>query len=394
MKRIALFGGSFDPIHTGHVRLADFLLHALRLDELIVIPAAVSPFKTETGTAASDAERLQMCRLSLTDPRITVSDFELQKGGVSYSIETVRAFRALHPDDELYFVVGEDQLTQFHKWYMYRDILSMVTLAAVRRERTTENGALQAYLDAHPEIGARTRLLDFDPFPVSSTEIRQKAAACEDLSGLVTPETEDLIYKRGLYQPETVRAMIRDIRGRLSDYRFYHSMCVADAARRLSLRYGWDPAKAYVSGVLHDAMKELGRREALAYFDAYGVAVSESERLIKKLQHAITGADYAKRTYDPGDDIVSAIRFHTTGRENMTLPEKILFVADFISDDRDYPGVDQMRERAKTSLEWMMEEGLRFTIEDLAKENRPIHPDTVNCYNQILLEKIRKEKEA
>ena len=114
---------------------------------------------------------------------------------------------------------------------------------------------------------------------------------------------------------------------------------------------------------------------------------------MKKTLHQTTGAVYAEKTYGVDPDIAAAIRYHTTGRAGMSLLEKILFVADFISDDRDYNGVEDMRERAKTSLEHTMEEGLRFTIEDLAKEDRPIHPGTVAVYNEILLEKLRKEED-
>ncbi len=393
MKRIGLFGGSFDPIHTGHVRLARFLVDALALDRLIVVPAAVSPFKTGAPAGASDADRLELCHLALPDEKIEVSDIEIAKGGVSYWIDTVRAFASQYPGDELCFVVGEDQLLQFHKWRDYREILSLASLVAVRRETDEGDGGFAAYFAAHPEIAARSKALAFEPFPVSSTEVRAAVGAFADVSALVPPAVETGIYRRGLYLDDEIVRMIADVKARLSEFRFFHSMCVADAARRLALRYGGDPKAAFVAGVLHDATKELSRKEGLAYMDEHGVCATDMERRLKKLHHAITGADYAKRAYDPGDEIVSAIRYHTTGKTDMTLPEKILFVADFISDDRDYPGADGMRRRAEGSLELCMEEGLRFTIEDLAKEGRPIHPDTVACYNQVLLQTIRKEQE-
>ena len=109
------------------------------------------------------------------------------------------------------------------------------------------------------------------------------------------------------------------------------------------------------------------------------------EKSAPKLWHSIAGARYLKNVYGLEDEIISAVRYHTTGRENMTLGEKILFVADFISLDRSYNGVEDMRKRAEISLESAMEEGLRFTIEELAAKCLPIHPDTVACYNEILL---------
>ncbi len=177
-----------------------------------------------------------------------------------------------------------------------------------------------------------------------------------------------------------------DVRGRLSDFRFYHSQCVAEEAKKLAGRYGWDPALAYIAGAAHDIMKEQPREEALAFFEANGVSLTPLEKRCPKLWHAMAGEVYLRRHYPLPEEIYGAVRWHTTGRENMTLPEKILFVADFVSADRDYPGVEDMRVRAQQSLASAMEEGLRFTIEDLAKDCRPIHPDTLAAYNQVLID--------
>ena len=178
--------------------------------------------------------------------------------------------------------------------------------------------------------------------------------------------------------------LIAEIRSRLSDHRYRHSMCVAECAAALSRRYGWDPAEAYTAGIVHDVLKEQEKAQTLAFFEEQGVELTPVERACPKLWHAMAGALYLKKAFDLPRDVLLAVRYHTTGRENMTLPEKILFTADFISEDRDYPGVDDMRRRAGVSLENAMEEGLRFTIEELSAKCRPIHPDTLAAYNQIL----------
>ena len=186
--------------------------------------------------------------------------------------------------------------------------------------------------------------------------------------------------------------LFQDIRARLSDHRYEHSLQVAKTAVELAERYGGDRDAMYPAGLMHDVLKEQPRDEALAYFTAHGVRLTPVERSAPKLWHAMAGAIYLKETYGFSDEIVTAVRYHTTGRENMTLGEKILFIADFISADRDYPGVDDMRERAKVSLEYAMEEGLRFTIYELSEKCHPIHPDTIACYNQIITEKMLKVK--
>lgn len=182
-------------------------------------------------------------------------------------------------------------------------------------------------------------------------------------------------------------AVLKDIRERLSDFRYIHSLEVAKSAKELALRYNADPEKAYIAGLSHDVLKELSEKEYFDFFEAEGVELSQIERITPTLWHSIAGAKYLEKTYGFDADIISAVRYHTTGKADMSLLEKIIFVADFISLDRDYPGVDEMRERAKHSLEYTMEEGLRFTLEKLAKKCLPMHTDTVDCYNQILLEK-------
>lgn len=177
----------------------------------------------------------------------------------------------------------------------------------------------------------------------------------------------------------------KDIRARLGDFRYRHSLCVAEAARALAVRYGGDPEASYAAGLLHDVLKEQPREEALAFFRDRGIRLTDVELAAPKLWHAMAGAVYVEETYAPGDAVVRAIRWHTTGRAGMTLGEKILFIADFISADRAYPGVEEMRARAETSLEYAMEEGLRFTIYELSERCAVIHPDTVTCYNEIVL---------
>ncbi len=178
--------------------------------------------------------------------------------------------------------------------------------------------------------------------------------------------------------------LLKDIRERLSDFRYFHSLGVAESAGYLAEKYGYDTKTAYTAGLAHDVLKELSKEEYMKLFETEKIVLSDVERSAPKLWHAMAGAVYLQKNYGFSDEIITAVRYHTTGRAGMGLLEKILFIADFISADRSYNGVEEMRKRAEISLEYAMEEGLRFTIEDLARECRPIHPDTVACYNEIL----------
>lgn len=176
------------------------------------------------------------------------------------------------------------------------------------------------------------------------------------------------------------------IRPFLSDKRYYHSTCVSQAAKELAGKYGADVKKAETAGILHDIMKDLPPDQQLAKMKDYGINLTDVERSAQKLWHAMLGAAYLKNDLHIDDpEILDAVRYHTTGRKNMTLMDKVLFIADFISADRDYPGVEKLREAAKISLEEAMIEGLSYTITDLANERKAIHPDTIEAYNQTAL---------
>lgn len=183
------------------------------------------------------------------------------------------------------------------------------------------------------------------------------------------------------------QSYIELLRSKLSDYRMIHSLEVAKSAVYLAKKYGGDREKMYLAGLLHDILKEADKEETFFYVNKYGIKLTKLEEVTPKLWHAIVGAEYIKNELGIDDDeIITAVRYHTTGRADMTLSDKILFIADFISADRDYNGADEMRQRAEISLEHAMDMGLSFTITDLVENGRPVHPDTIDAYNDIKLQ--------
>lgn len=179
---------------------------------------------------------------------------------------------------------------------------------------------------------------------------------------------------------------LEEIKKRLNPDRLYHSLNVADEAKKLAKHYGADEQKAFTAGLLHDILKNTPDIELLQYFERNGIMLTETERASRKTWHAMAGADFLRRELHVTDeDILSAVRWHTTGRAGMTLLDKVLFVADFISADRDYPGVERMREKAYVSLEDAMLEGLQFTINELVENAWPVHEDSIRAYNELVI---------
>ena len=178
------------------------------------------------------------------------------------------------------------------------------------------------------------------------------------------------------------------IKSRLSEKRYIHSVNVAKEAVRLAKKYGADVEKAEIAGILHDITKETSAEEQLQIMLSSDIILSDIERTTPKLWHAISGCAYVKSELGIEDeDILNAIHYHTTGRPNMSLLEKVIFVADFTGAERDYEGVDEMRKAANTSLNDAILQGVSFNISDLAKRKMIIHPDTFNLYQEMLAER-------
>ena len=174
----------------------------------------------------------------------------------------------------------------------------------------------------------------------------------------------------------------------LSDYRRIHSLNVSAEAVRFAEKYGGDVEKARLAGLLHDVTKETDFDRQLQIIENGGIILTELEKRSPKLWHAISGACFVRDVIGVDDpDIFTAIRYHTTARAGMSQLEKIIFLADFTSAERDYPDIDVIRERAEHSLEDGMLYGIKFTISRLVGRGDLVSPDALAAYNEILLTK-------
>ena len=176
------------------------------------------------------------------------------------------------------------------------------------------------------------------------------------------------------------------LKKRLNDHRYYHSLCVADEAKRLAELYGGNTEKCYLAGLLHDITKNAEVSEHLHFFETFGIMLTDVERNAEKLWHAMSGSGYLKNVLKIEDEeILDAVRYHTTAKANMSLTAKILYLADFTSKDRDYPDVDVIRGLVDKSLDEAFIYALKYSIIDLTEQSRAIHPDTVEAFNQSVL---------
>ncbi len=390
MKKMALFGGTFDPIHSSHISMALRLADVLGLDAVLLMPTYVPPHKIRESMASAH-HRLAMCRLAARSyPILQVSDAEISRGGASFTVDTLTQLREQYPDTQWYVITGADMFCTLRTWHRFADLKHMATFCTVPRAGTDAD-ILRRYADELTADGVACYVDTQPEQPISSTAIRQRIADGQSLDRLVPTVVEEYIRANGLYQPAAMDVRSRDeqfkqiIRTRLSDYRYRHSLCVADEAARLARRYGADAEKAYTAGILHDIMKDADAHTQLQILAEFAILLDEVERISPTLWHARAGEAFIRHILElPDEDILSAVRYHTTGRAGMSLLEKILFVADFTSADRTYDDVDEMRRLSDVSLEAAMEYGIAYTIHDLLSKGRAVHPDTLAAYNEII----------
>lgn len=200
-RRIGIFGGSFDPVHQGHLLIAEQFAEDMKLDLVKFIPAKVSPFKLGY-TQTSDKHRLEMLRLAVgSNPRFEVDALELDRGGVSYTIDTVNALRGVEPDAEYYMLIGADSLKDFKKWKSPEELLVSVSLVVARRggEAPPQWSELSGLASREVIEGIQKRALDLPAMELSSTDIRRRVAQRRSIRYLVPSSVEVYIHSHGLY---------------------------------------------------------------------------------------------------------------------------------------------------------------------------------------------------
>ena len=386
MRRIGLFGGTFNPPHKAHLRLAEKALEGARLDRVLIMPAFVPPHK-EAKELLSGADRLELCRRTFCGEKFEISDLELRRKGKSYTVETLEELKKLYPGDEFFLIIGSDMLLSFDRWYRFEEILKMAKLCVMTRERAVSRKMLSEYCKNTLKLSQEDFIiLDCDAFELSSTEVRQKAKEGENLSSLLTEKANEYIKEKSFYSADSYEKIKALLKERLDEHRYIHSLGVADSAKELALRFGGDEKKAYLAGLLHDITKNETNERQLKLFESDGIILNQVEKNNPKLWHAMTAPVYIKNKIGITDaEILSAVRYHTTGKAGMTLLEKIVYIADYISAERDYPDVDVMRALSCESLEKAALYSLKYTFKKLSQCELVIHPDSLAFYNELII---------
>lgn len=368
--RIAILGGSFDPVHSEHVRLVEAAKTDLRLDKVIIMPSHIAPHKLD-GAWTSGENRLKMCELAFRDHGYAdVSGYELAQSGTSYTYLTCQEFARRFPNAERFFLVGADMLENFFSWKNPREILKNVTLAVCGRE------GYSAELEERffSEYGCRYEKVNYTGAEVSSTRIRTELAFGKVPLAL---EQKVLAYaqENNLYtHPAIMPALALE-----KEERREHSFRVALMATARARSAGVSEQRALIASALHDCGKYVSLNSPLLK----GFVAPEG--VPAPVMHQFIGAYLAEHAFGIRDgEILDAVRYHTSARENMTPLEKLIYLSDLLEEGRSYPGVERLRALFWEDLDVCLKESLREQIEYLEHSGAPVYPLTKRAYKYLI----------
>ena len=382
MERIGIYGGTFNPPHIGHLRGAAQAIDALGLDRLILIPDRIAPHKQIPSGSPSPEQRLEMIRIAAKPyEKMEVSDLELRREGPSYSYITVQQIHEMYPDAKLYLLMGTDMFTSFLTWKNPEEILKYAALAVMSRGEKGEAAVIEQQKRVIEAMGYEAVVIENRVTAISSTQLRRLLAfRC---AGEFLPEgVLDYIRENRLYDTRAgwknlpMEQLEQVVISLLNPNRVAHVLGCRDTAVELAKRWGADVTDAARAGILHDITKAIDGPLQLTLCAAYGKILSDFSRKNPKTLHALTGSLVAERIFGENEEVVSAIQWHTTGKADMSLLQKIIYVADYMEPCRNFPGVENLRELAFTDIDAALKLGLEMTLEHLNRQGNEVSPES------------------
>ena len=384
---ILLFGGSFDPVHNGHENILRTALEYKKFDKIIIMPIGSPGHKA--SCKAPFAVRKHLVELAFGDigVEMEVSDFEGNSFEKSYSYITADHLKSLYPDGKIYFVIGADSAINMHKWARWEYLAQNVTFLVFDRE-PEENPLLAQAVENIRAYSPDTTIIKNQVVPVSSTQVRAMAARGQDISGLVDCKVAPVIEKYHLYSADFYKKNIGTaqllIPLLLREKRAQHTFNVAKLAVAFAEKHGVDVEKARLAALLHDIMKQAPDHIMLHRAQQSDIIEKINSKPIPVL-HGFAAADYARREMDIEDDeIIKAIKSHTCGRAGMTDLEKVIYLADMLSEERNYPEKEPLLALAWENLDIAMEQALKDSINWLKEKGGAIDADSYDALQYFI----------
>lgn len=378
MERIGIYGGTFNPPHIGHIQAAKHAVSCLKLDKLLLVPDRIAPHKQMPEGSPSARQRYEMLCLAAREiPNAEVSDIELNREGPSYTYLTVLQLHDMYPNAELIFLLGTDMFCSFLDWKEPMTIAKHAALGVFYRGDRDEIEAVARQKQELESKGVKVVLLKNPITAISSTDLRRMLAfgcARPFLPSGVDEYIHNACFYDILqdYRCLPMGKLEQTVISLLKPNRVAHVLGCRDTAVELAKHYAADITDAARAGILHDITKALDGPLQLTLCREYGIIPPVFFEENPKTLHALTGSLVAKRVFGENDAVASAIRYHTTGRADMSLLEKIVYVADYMEPNRDFPGVDKLRRLAFEDIDAAVKLGLEMTLQQLKKQGSTV----------------------
>lgn len=379
--RIVVYGGSFNPPHVGHLRVAEAAARQLEPDRFLIVPARIPPHKKLPENSPGPEERFELCRLCFSEtPKAEIDDREIRREGPSYTADTIAELKEEFPGAEIDLLLGTDMLLCIDSWYRFSYLLENCVLTVFPRGEGEAELICEKADRLRREHRAKLRMLELEAVPTSSEEIRLLLPERKGRE-LLTDSVYGEIIRRRWYRASPDLDWLREKAvAQLKPKRVPHVLGCESEAVRLAERWGADASLAAEAALLHDITKKGGEEAQFDLCRKYKLKTDAGELESPNILHARTGAEYARRVFGVDDRVYGAIRWHCTGKPNMTLLEKIVWMADYIEPTRDFPGVEEVRSLAYDDLDAAMTAALKTTLAHIREDGKKPYKDTVKAY--------------
>ena len=376
--KIGIFGGSFSPIHNGHLQIAEDCLIEMGLDKIIFLPNSKPPHKNVEKFSFEN--RVEMLKLAIEDnEKFEISLVDENFSKTHYSYNTMKE-NFCNDKDKFYFIMGDDEFLNISSWYEYEKFLEITSVIVFLRKYN-----LDFILDKNKDLIEKydINIVKNSVISISSTDIRNRMNEKKSIKYLIPKKVYKYIYEDLNYFD--INKIKKDLKEKLSKNRYEHSLRVADYCKRLAKIYKIDENRAYLSGLVHDCAKNLEEFYMLNKKLNSDIIFDTEEKDNENLRHAPIGAVVCKDLYGIFDEeILSAVRYHTIAKENMTLLEKILFISDKIEPDRKYDTVDELRRLADFDIDRAIVKFLNDSFEYLEKKSQKVHHLSVKARDYLV----------
>ena len=380
--RSGIMGGTMDPVHNGHIQIALAAKRLLGLDRVMLLPAGDPPHKAHP---TKKRDRLNMARIAAESADgLYVSELEIAREGTTFTVDTLQDLTQREPGTQWHYLIGADTLNVLDSWRSFGEVAGLCTFAVIGR--ADEAVDMNRVRDLEQQYGARFEVLPFHGPDVSSTQIRERVARGEDISDLVPPGVAAYIRAHGLYLANRSREEIcAALEATLKPGRYIHTLGVAETAKRLAPRYGVDPVRAELAGLLHDCAKYMPIDEMRKLVAGAVPDVDDEELATVSVLHAPAGAVWAAREFGVRDRrILSAIRKHTLGDAQMSALDALIYTADFIEPNRTpFEGLEEARALAETDIFAATRKCAELTNRHLAEQGRQAHLRTLRMLAEL-----------